>query len=82
MLPSGLTYPINWPLSYIARNSKKYRCIIKASHLDIEDVYYTIDVLEGPFEGERQTIAQRLTSYVDLLDRQEIQSIFKRYNQF
>ncbi len=50
--------------------------------MDIEDTYYTIDVLEGPYEGERQTINERLSSYVDVLNNNEIKRIFKRFDKF
>ena len=79
MLPQGLSYPANWPLMYIGRDRKKYMCFIKkVHHDDIEDVYYTIDVIEGPFTGERQTVNHRLYSYVDSFSVDEIRTIFKK----
>lgn len=81
MLPIGLTYPLRWPLMYIGKDLKMYECIIEQVHLDDVEVYYTIDVLEGPFIGERQTVSQRLYSYVDVLSKDEIHNMFAKYNQ-
>jgi hypothetical protein len=79
MLPIGLTYPINWPVSYIGKDLKMYRSTIKQVHYDDVDAYYNIDVLEGPFIGERQTVSQRLYSYVDVLSKDEIKRTFAKY---
>jgi hypothetical protein len=79
MLPTGLTYPLNWPLMYIGKDLKMYECIIVQVHFDDVDEYYTIDVLEGPFVGERQTVNQRLYSYVDVLNKDEIKRTFAKY---
>lgn len=79
MLPTGLTYPLKWPLMYIGKDLKMYECTIEQVHLDDDDAYYTIDVLEGPFIGERQTVSQRLYSYVDVLSKDEVKRLFAKY---
>lgn len=79
MLPKGLTYPENWLATYIAKDNHKYACCISKVHMDDIEPYYTIDVLEGPFQGERQTVPERLTSYVDKLNRRKITKIFEEY---
>jgi hypothetical protein len=81
MLPIGLSYPLNWPILYIGKDMKMYKSVIRVAHLDNVDVYYTIEVFEGPFAGERQTVNQRLYSYVDVLSKDEIQNIFTKHTQ-
>ena len=79
MLPKGLIYPQTWLATYTAKDKQKYACCITKAHMDDIEPYYTIDVLEGPFQGERQTVPERLTSYVDKLSRRKIIKIFKEY---
>jgi hypothetical protein len=79
MLPTGITYPLKWALMYIGKDLKMYECIIEQIHFDDIEVYYTIDVLTGPFIGERQTVNQRLYSFVDVLNEDEIKRIFAKY---
>lgn len=78
MLLKGLTYPPFWPLTYIGNDMKHYVCIIMQVHHDTEP-YYTVDVLEGPYCGERQTINERLTSWVDSLSIYEARKVFDDY---
>lgn len=81
MLPKGLTYPETWPAMYTAKDKKQYACCIAKTHLDDIDPYYTVYVLEGPFAGERQTVAERLSSWVDELRREEIKQVFLDYQK-
>jgi hypothetical protein len=82
MLPLNLYYPIHWPLMYKARNNKEYACIICSVHHDAGEAYYTIDVIEGPYKGERQTVRERLYSWVDMKPISKIHKYFEdfRYN--
>lgn len=79
MLPQGLVYPKHWSLMYKASDNKEYACVIRSVHHDDGDAYYTIDVLEGPYEGERQTVRERLFSWVD---SQPISQIHKHFEDF
>lgn len=81
MLPQGLTYPTHWSAMYIARDKNKYACHIIKVHTDDIVPYYTIEVLEGPFEGERQTVPERLSSWVDKMKPKKIQRIFAKFRQ-
>lgn len=80
MLPNGLTYPIMWPATYIAKDRNKYACVVLAVHHDVVP-YYTVDVLEGAYTGERQTVNERLASWVDKLGFFEIQREFEKYSK-
>ncbi len=79
MLPSGITYPVHWPVSYIARDGKQYACTIIKVHFDDVDPYYTVDVLEGPASGERQTVSDRLSSWIDTYDPDFIRKTFYEF---
>jgi hypothetical protein len=81
MLPQGLTYPQLWSAMYIARDKQKYACIVSIVHTDDTEPYYTIEVLEGPFKGERQTVRERLSSWVDTLRPKKIRQIFADFEK-
>ena len=81
MLPKGFSYPYNWPLTYIAGDNKEYTAVVKQIYFDDLEPYYTIDVIEGPYEGERQTVNERLHSYVDVLDKETITKTFLKFAQ-
>lgn len=80
MLPLGLTYPKHWLLMYKANDNRAYACVIRSVHHDDGDAYYTIDVLEGPLEGERQTVRERLFSWVDTKCISQIQKYFEDFH--
>lgn len=79
MLPQGLYYPKHWLLMYKANDQKEYACVILSVHHDDGDAYYTIDVIEGPYEGERQTVRDRLFSWVDT---EPVSKIYKYFEDF
>lgn len=81
ILPKGLTYPENWPAMYLAKDKQRYACHICNVHTDDIEPYYTIQVLEGPFVGERQTVPERLSSWVDTLNPKKIQRTFLKFIQ-
>jgi hypothetical protein len=81
MLPQGLTYPQLWSALYIARDQQKYACTVSKVHTDDIEPYYTIEVLEGPFIGERQTVPERLTSWVDKLRPKKIKQAFSNFEK-
>lgn len=81
ILPKGLTYPENWPATYLAKDKQRYACIVCNVHTDDIEPYYTIQVLEGPFVGERQTVPGRLSSWVDTLNPKKIQRTFVKFIQ-
>jgi hypothetical protein len=80
MLPDGVTYPILWPLLYRAKDGRKYACNVVGVHTDGIDPYYTIDVLEGPVTGERQTVTDRLSSWIDVYSIEKIRDSFNKFN--
>lgn len=81
MLPKGLVYPATWPAMYIAKDKKQYACYVAKAHLDDIEPYYTVCVLEGPYAGERQTVGERLTSWVDTHSRENIKKILSDYER-
>lgn len=81
MLPLGLYYPQHWPALYIGKDKQTYPCSVCKVHLDDIEPYYTIEVFEGPFKGERQTVPERLSSWVDTLPYEEIQQTFMKYTK-
>lgn len=79
MLTKGFTYPVLWPVTYHGRDHKKYASAIDKVHFDDSEPYYTIQVLEGPYNGERQTVAERLSSWIDKRPLVEIKEHFDKY---
>jgi hypothetical protein len=80
MLPPGLSYPPLWAVTYKPKDNKsEYPCVILQVHRDDIEPYYTIDILEGPMAGERQTVRERLHSWIDTKKPVKIQEIFKEF---
>lgn len=79
MLPARLTYPLLWPVTYKGKDGREYASTVMQVHFDDIEPYYTINVLEGPYACERQTVKERLKSWVDDLDASQIKKEFERF---
>lgn len=77
-LLQGLTYPKNWPLLYIDSKGKKRRALVLDIHILDGTPYYTIRILKKP-DQEKQTINERLVSYIDSYDHDEIRKTFDKW---
>lgn len=78
-LPNGLVYPKKWPVIYVDSNGKKRRAIIRDIHIQDQHPYYTISLVRE-LDIEKQTINERLESYIDDYKYDDIQKIFARWN--
>lgn len=79
MLSSDLTYPTLWPVTYTSQNGKMYASTVMKVHFDDVEPYYTIEVLEGPSQGERQTVQERLSSWIDKCSVMEAKKVFSEF---
>lgn len=77
-LPVGLVYPKGWPLLYIDSNGKKRRALVLDAHVLDGTPYYTICVLKKP-DQEKQTVSERLESYIDTYEFDEIRKTFDKW---
>jgi hypothetical protein len=78
-LPLPLAYPPGFPVTYQPAGGGAEAACIEAAHCDGTEPFYTVRLIERDTLVERQTVRERLSSWVDALP---VPAILRHFAEF